>query len=121
MKKNPLSIKLLIILGLIIGITGYIMTFLPLGTMPIFPLSLSLLVGGITLFLVFRKKGNTFGPMVTMGIAIIGIGFNLIQEKLIEDKVAVDTKQEQRIEQQKKEVENSTALDDALNELDDDE
>jgi len=121
MKKNPIIIRILVVLGLVIGLPGYLMTFFPLGTMPVFPLGLSLLIGAVAWFLAFRKKGKTFGSLVTMGIAVIGIVFNLVQENLIQDKVAVDVKQEQRIEQQKKDVENSTQLDDALNELDDDE
>lgn len=103
--KNPkLIVNILAILGLIFGILGFILSFTPLGTIPVIPALLGLILGLIGLWIMRRadlKKKVVYAAVIISALAIV---ISVITGVLIENKVAEDTEFEQTIEESEDEV-----------------
>lgn len=115
--KNKALITILAIIGLIFGLIGLILSFLPLGTINIVPAAIGLLFA-IIAYLISRKN-PVRRKLIISGIVIssLAILISIFSQIFIKNKVAEDAKFEKKIEQSAKESTND--LEEALNDLED--
>lgn len=114
--KSKGLIKTFAILGLVFGILGMVLAFLPLGLIAVLPAGIALLLG-ILAFLAAKNvevKKNLI--LVVLVISILGILVSIAKTVFIEDKVAVDNEFYQK--QDESLDESMEALDELSDEMD---
>jgi hypothetical protein len=116
MSKAPIFTKLLDFFAVIIGFTGILVAFKIPGNIALGPLVLALIMGVVSFFILKKKGTRSVGNYLSLTLVGIGIVLTLLFQTE-EAEVAVDKKQEQKIEESDKEIIESDELDDALDEL----
>ena len=108
MKSKGLT-KTVAILGLVFGILGLVLAFLPLGSISVLPGGIGLLLGVLAYFIAKNVEMKKTIIYIVLIISLVGIlisGFKIV---FVEEEVAVDTEFIEKNEQ---------SLDDAKDVLD---
>lgn len=117
MKKPPVYLKILALIGIVISILGLVMAIKVPGNIAYAPLVTALLIALITVLIARKNKYKCYGSYIGTIISIIGIIIVLYQQTKLPE-VAVDEQQIEQIEETNDEITESEELDDALDELD---
>lgn len=113
--KNKISISILAILSLIFGIIAFVLSFLPLGLIPLVPGAIGLIFS-IVAFLLLRKFNEKKKIVsIALTISVLAILISIFSEVLMKDEVAEDNVFEEKIKES--EGEDLEDLDEALEDL----
>ncbi len=114
MKSNGLIITLGSI-GFIAGILGLILSFLPLGYIPVIPAIIGLLLGGAGWYLTLKAESKSKLVKITTIISAIAVVVAVGTEMTSSNEVAEDKQFEKKIEASKEEAKKD--LEEALEEI----
>lgn len=113
--KNKLLITILAIAGLIFGIIGLILSFLPLGTVDLMPAFIGLILGFIAYLLSRKSHIRRNLILFTLAVSVLAILISLFSAIFLKPEVAQDTQFEEKIEQSAEE--STEDLEEALEDL----
>lgn len=114
--KNKAIVTTLSIIGLLFGIIGLILSFLPLGTIDLVPAIIGLIFGVIIYFLTKETKVRRKLVLSVIIISSLAIIISVFTVLFMENKVAEDVQFEEKMEQSVEEA--SDDLEEALEDLD---
>jgi len=115
--QNKFLITSISILGLLFGIVGLVMSFLPLGTIDLIPSICGLFIGGVIFLLTKKSRIRRKLVLSVIFISFLAILISLFTVLFMENKVAEDLKFEEKQEQSVEEA--SEDLEEALEDLED--
>jgi len=115
--KNKSLITVLLVLGLIFGILGFILSLLPLGTIDLIPSLLAIFIGVLVYLLTKKTKIRRKLVITVIIVSAMALLISLFTEIFFTNKIAEDEKFEERIEQS--EEESVEELEEALEDLED--
>ena len=96
-KKSSLVI-IFAILSLLIGLLGFVMSFLPLRIFAIFPASIGLALGAFAYFIARRQNAKKLFTYIALGLSTVSIVIALSAEAIFTNEITEDTEFEKRIE-----------------------